>query len=124
MLARLLRLFAARAICEMGHYLHDYDVRCGSDSEIATLLPDVRFTPQERTSSDHCGMSALCRYCCKSRKSNNPKNGHRQPNQTSPFCAMRRHHSSADTLLFQREAKLGPRNRRLRNVAVRFAPDE
>src|SRR4029077_14446121 len=30
--------------------------------------------PQQRTCDDCFGMSVSCRYCCKSRKSNNPKN--------------------------------------------------
>ena len=50
MLARLLRLFAARAICEMGHYLHDYDVRCGSSTDLRWHPNHVRSSGTGRPS--------------------------------------------------------------------------
>ena len=37
-------------------------------SELGPLIPG------QRTCSDYFSMSVSCRYCCKSRKSNDPKN--------------------------------------------------
>jgi hypothetical protein len=38
------------------------------------VTPISQSCSRKRTSAAAAGMSALCRYCCKSRKSNNPKN--------------------------------------------------
>src|ERR1700720_3544218 len=46
----------------------------GSKGEILAASRCFPLWPQQRTSLDRVGMSVRCRYCCKSRKSNNPKN--------------------------------------------------
>jgi hypothetical protein len=48
------------AIQQGNHSIRQVFTQSGSDSDIATYLPDVRFTPQEQTSRDHCGMSVSC----------------------------------------------------------------
>src|SRR5439155_9341968 len=43
-------------------------------SESQQNLAEVRFAPQQRTLLRSLVRSALCRFCCKSRKSNDPEN--------------------------------------------------
>jgi hypothetical protein len=45
----------------------------GSKGEILAASRCFLLWPQQRTSLNSVGMSVRCRYCCKSRKSNNPK---------------------------------------------------
>src|SRR5258707_7474637 len=48
------------------------DARCGSNSEVSLLARHA--LPDRTSSAGRPGKSASCRYCCKSRKSHDPKN--------------------------------------------------
>jgi hypothetical protein len=52
----------ARAICEMGHYLHDYDVRCGVNNGPDGPETPIPVYPGQRTSPIRLAMSVSCQF--------------------------------------------------------------